>query len=87
MGRFGNADEPERTSAPNHGKVKFLKALPHAGDQCACHSCDSRRVDNGHARVSVNWARDYPPMFYAWVIPEEPEEPIDWTKVFEEWDD
>lgn len=87
MGKFGNWDEPERTSAPNHGKTRFLRALPHAGDQCACASCDRLRQENGMARVSVNWDRDYPPLFYAAVIPEEPEKPIDWKKFFEDWDD
>lgn len=86
---FGSDGHRSETMAPNHGKTKFLRALPHAGDLCACHSCDALRVENGHARVSVNWERDYPPMFYAGVLPEEPEEPIDWLKEFEQmgWDE
>jgi hypothetical protein len=82
---FGNADEPERTSAPNHGRIRFLKPLPHGGDECGCYKCDQIRKDNGMARTSVNWSIDYPPSFYGRIEVEE-DGPIDWTAEFKDWE-
>lgn len=76
------------SSAPNHGKIRFLKPLPHAGDECGCVRCDELRQENGMARVSVNWPRDYPPAFYGRVEVEYygEEELVDWEDAFKDWE-
>jgi hypothetical protein len=83
---FGDYGVQTPGQGPNHGKPKFLKPLPHAHDECGCRVCDEIRKDNGMARVSVNWPRDYPPAFYEWVEVDGDEYSIDWAKEFEGWE-
>lgn len=68
FGAYG-VDTP--SSAPNHGKARFLRPLPHSGDSCPCQRCDEIRQENALARTSINWKPDYPPLFYSSVNWEE----------------
>lgn len=93
---FGSYGAVQPSSAPNHGKRRQLRPLPHAGSRCACQTCDQLREANGNYRVSVNWARDYLPLFYL-ALPEDQkprdweqecrEDRADWAKILEGWDD
>lgn len=71
MPRFGSYNMAPVSSAPNHGKVRFLRPLPHAGDYCPCQRCDEIRQENALARTVVNWPASYPPKFYSSVNWEE----------------